>query len=139
MTMTHHTDEIQPIADGLWRIHAERSQGTYAATGEATVREAGPAHGALAGARAWLALAQVRQAASDSETAITSARAGLDELGQRYYERSLGVIDDTGMQVSLANEQLKRGQAEQAARRLIAALEYRLKLYIQLHAQALAE
>jgi hypothetical protein len=137
--MGHHTDDIQPAGEGQWKVRAERMQGTYTAAGEALVRADGASHSALAGARAWLALSQGREVAGDTAGAIDAARAGLAELGERYFERSKPVIDDTRMHVDLAEEHLEQGQPAEAARRLRRALEMRLAMYTSVHADTLAE
>lgn len=137
--MSTHEDDITPMSDGRFKVRAERTLGGQAGTGEALVREQSGLHRGLAGARAWMALATAQAAAGDSGAAIAAAKGGLDELGQGYFARSLGVIDDTSLHIDLAEDQIERGQAADAARRLIQALQERLELYSQAHAHTLAE
>ncbi len=142
--MTTPKDDVVRVGDG-WLIRAQRSLGGQSATFEVIVRGAGEApapdspHRAFAGARAWLALAEARRGAGDAQTALDAARAGLAELGQTYYARSLGVTDDTSLHIALAEEMVKRGKLPDAARRMVQALEDRLRLYARLHSEAIAE
>ncbi len=137
--MTSTNDDISQAGAGLWRVRAERAQGGHTATGEALLRESGGAHMALAAGRAWQALAQACLAAEDEAGAWAAARAGLDELGDRYSARSMGVIDDTSLHIDMAEEQLATGAAKAAAARLIEVLKQRLAMYTRRHAEALAE
>jgi hypothetical protein len=137
--MTTTNDDISQAGAGVWRIRAERVQGGQTVAGEALVREAGDAHMALAGGRAWQALAQACLADKDAAGAWAAARAGLDELGDRYSARSMGVIDDTALHVAMAEDQLEAGAAGEAAARLIEVLKQRLTMYTRRHAAALAE
>ena len=137
--MTRPNDDITRVADGQWRIRAERAQGEHAGTGEAVVREEALTHAALAGARAWHRLAQARLEAGDLDGAISAARSGLAELGERDYARSLGVIDDTAHHIAMAEYQITQGEIENAARRLTRALEDRMRLYGRLYAEAVVE
>ncbi len=140
--MTTPRDDVVRVGDG-WLIRAERAQGGHSATFQVLVRGAGDApaldspHRAFAGARAWLALAQERLAAGDAQAALDAARAGLAELGQSYYSRSLGVTDDTSLHIALAEEMVMGGKLPDAARRMVQALNDRLQLYARLHADAI--
>jgi len=136
---------ITQVSNDKWLIRVERKRNGHIASGQAVVIQGpapqtdNPPHLAFAGARAWLALAQARQAADDNEGAIANARAGVDELGRLYYSSSLRVKDDTSLHVDLAEELVEQGRHAEAARRLVQALETRLHMYAQLHADTLAE
>lgn len=132
-------DAVTPEGTGRWRIRAERLQGEHAATGEAVVREAGTHHVVLAGARAWLALGRARLAAADAAGTVAAARAGLAELGDQYYARSLGVLNDTSQHIAKADDQIEAGAVVEGAQRLLEVLEQRLKLYGLRHAETLDE
>jgi hypothetical protein len=75
-------------------------------------------------------LAQSFQGADDLESALASARSGVEELGVR---------EDTSMHIELADDLPEEGKAEEAASRLIDALETRLELYVRLHGATIAE
>jgi hypothetical protein len=137
--MTTASNDINQVGAGVWRVRAERAQGGQAVTGEALVRADSGLHTALAGGRAWQALAQACLAAEDAAGAWAAARAGLDELGDRYSARSIGVIDDTALHVAMAEDQLEAGAAAEAAARLTEVLKQRLAMYARRHAEALAE
>ena len=137
--MTTANNDIKQAGAGVWRIRAERAQGGQTVTGEALVRDDGGAHTALAGGRAWQALAEACLAAEDTAGAWAAASAGLDELGDRYSAVSLGVIDDTRLHVDMAEDQRAGGAAKEAAMRLTEVLKQRLTMYARRYAEALAE
>ena len=125
------------------RLAVERSCAGYSATGTVALRQpeanegtASP-HLKFAGSRAWLALSEQRMAAQDYTGAIACARAGLQELGPRY--ASGAVIDDTYLKLSAADERLRTGHAQDAAAIMLRILTTRTRLYVELHADEIAE
>ena len=94
------------------RIQVERGHNGH--TAQRTVllhRSAAPdagesPHTKLAGTRAWLALGEARLAAGDAPAAVACAQAGIQELGKRYAAHT--VVDDTGMKLRAAEEQLQK-------------------------------
>ena len=135
--------QVTPVSKNQWRIRAERLRQGHSASGEAVVIQntaptvADAPHAALAGARAWLALAQAREAANDIEGALACAQAGLAELGDAYYSESQTTKDDTPLNLALAEDLLERGKPPEALHALLLTLESRLDLYVQLHADTL--
>ena len=136
---------ISSVSNNKWLIRVERKLNGHSASGQVVViqnsepQAGNPPHVVFVGARAWLALAQARREADDVEGAIASARAGIEELGRRYYSTSLRVKDDTSLHIDLAEELIEQGRQAEAARTLIQALETRLQMYAQLHADTIAE
>lgn len=136
--------KITPLANNQWAIEAQRSLKTAnrSAQGKVVITQAtppeaeAPPHGGLAGARAWLALAQRSLMDQYAETAIAEARAGLEELGDDYHDPSLRVTEDTTLRIRRAKELIKQGQTTQAADMLVEALAVRVKLYAKLHAES---
>jgi len=94
-------------------------------------------HLKLAGSRAWLALGEQRLTGADWTGVIACARAGLEELGQRYAPPT--VADDTELKLSAAEERLKQGHAQDAATVMLRILNERTRLYVQLHADEVME
>src|SRR5262245_46064353 len=80
---------------------------------KATDDQSSSPHLKLAGSRAWLTLGEQRLTVADWTGAIACARAGLEELGQRYAPPT--VVDDTGLKLSAAEERLREGHAQDAA------------------------
>lgn len=132
--------QVTPVAGDKWLIRAERERNGHTASGQVVMIQntaptaANAPHAALAGARAWLALAQDRQAASDVDGAIANAQAGLAELGRGYYSSSLGMKDDTRQHIDRAEDLIENDRKPEALRTLIQALESRLAMYARLHA-----
>ena len=83
-------------------------------------------HTKLAGTRTWLALGEARLAAGDAAAAVACAQAGLQELGKRYAAHT--VVDDTGMKIRAAEEQLQKGHTQNAATVMLRMLATRTKL-----------
>jgi hypothetical protein len=135
---------ITPLSSNQWSIRVERQWKGHVAFGEVIVTQDTapqadhPPHIALAGSRAWLDLARTRLAASDAEGAMASAQAGIAELGDTYYSSALGITEDTSLRIYLAEELADQGRLADAARELIKALEGRVQLYTQLHAETIA-
>ena len=125
------------------RIQVERSHNGHTAQGSVLLhRSAAPdagqsPHTKLAGTRAWLALGEQRLAAGDAPAAVACAQAGIQELGKRYAAHT--VVDDTGMKIRAAEEQLQKGRTQDAAAVMLRMLGTRTKLYAKLHAGAIAE
>ena len=125
------------------RLTAERAHEGHRASATVLVRHSdSPAGGTsphlkLAGSRAWLALSSQRAAAQDWSGAIACAQAGLDELGRSYATR--GVYDDSDLKLGVAQDQLKRGDAQNAAGILLDILAARIALYVKLHADTIVE
>lgn len=125
-----------------WLIRACRSAGGETAEGSVLVR-AGAApdpthpHARLAGARAWLALAESFEGRTRWADAAASARSGLDELGHEY--AGPGVEDDTPLNVLSAEEMLAEGRTADGASGLLEILHERLGLYAELHEGSLVE
>jgi hypothetical protein len=69
--------------------------------------------------------------AKEWSVAIELARKGLDELGQEYARPQ--VVDDTGLKALAAEDQLRQGHPENAARTLARVLENRIFCYVELH------
>lgn len=137
-------NSITPMGDGKWLVQTERKRNGHTATAQVLVQNtAAPAdtstHAGLAGARAWLTLAQGRYAANDYGPAIECARAGVSELGSRYSSVALEVTEDTSLRIDMAEDLLEHSRPAEAARMLIDALETRLGLYIKLHAKTIAQ
>jgi hypothetical protein len=138
------TTTITHISNDKWLIRVERERGENSASGQvilvqdtAPTAEGAP-HLSLAGARAWLALAQARQSHNDIDSAIASARAGIEELGRHNYS-PLRVKEDTSLRINMADDLIERGHLPEAARMLIDSLETRIKLYVRLYSNSIAE
>jgi negative regulator of sigma E activity len=135
---------IEALSPGNWLIRVERKLGDETTSGQVVVVQASEPqptdspHVPLAGARAWLSLAQTLQDGENQDGALASARAGVEELGEHSYA-VLGVREDTSMHINLAEEHARQGKTEDAATRLIRALETRIDLYVRLHADTIAE
>jgi hypothetical protein len=135
---------IEKLSHANWLIRVERKHNDESASGQVVVvQESEPAvenspYIPLAGSRAWLALAKTFHEGDDLEGALASARAGVEELGEHSYA-SLGVREDTSLHIELAEELADEGRAEEAASRLIGALESRVELYVRLHGATIAE
>ncbi len=125
------------------RLTAERAHEGHRASATVLVRHSDSPPGGtsphlkLAGSRAWLALSSQRAAAQDWSGAVACAQAGLDELGRSYVSR--GVYDDSDLKLGVAQDQLKRGDAQNAAGVLLDVLTARIALYVKLHADAIVE
>lgn len=125
------------------RLTAERAHEGHRASATVLVRHSdSPAgrtspHLKLAGSRAWLALGSQRAAAQDWSAAVACAQAGLDELGRSYATR--GVYDDSDLKLGVAQDQLKRGDAQNAAGVLLDILAARIALYVKRYADTVIE
>ncbi len=136
--------QVTPVSKDKWRIRAERGQAGHSAVGEVVVIQstaptaASAPHAALAGGRAWLALAEAREAAQDTEGGLAAARAGLAEVGDTYHSESQNIKDDTALNLALGEDLLERGRAPEALHALLVTLESRLEMYVRLHADSVA-
>ena len=104
---------------------------------KATEDQSSSPHLKLAGSRAWLTLGEQRLTVQDWTGAIACARAGLEELGQRYAPPT--VADDTELKLSAAELRLREGHAQDAATVMLRILNERTRLYVQLHADEVSE
>jgi len=92
---------------------------------------------ALAGARAWLALAEQAVTNEQWESALTCAQGGVDELGKDY--KRLTDIDDTKLKLRAVRDAAAEGRTSDAARTLVGVLHSRLALNELLLADQLAK
>jgi hypothetical protein len=134
---------VEPGAEGQWRVRARRQGRDLSGEGVVLMRASSrpdpvpPALVALAGARAWLGLAQKRLEASDWEGAAALARQGLAELGPDYAKPE--VDDSTDLKVHAAEELIQKGQLDNGARTLTRTLENRIVLSVDRQRALLAE
>lgn len=122
---------------GEWAVRAQQEAGGEVGIGEVIVRLPSlplgePPHGALARARAWIALGDARLSAGDLDGAIACARAGLEALGPHY--AGPDVSDDTGLKLMMAEERLVARQISDAANIMMRMLRARASLYAEKHA-----
>lgn len=79
---------VSKISKNKWSVRVERKHKGHSASGQVVVKvpsgKTSLPHVKVAGARAWLALAESRLAAKDINGAIASADAGIKELGDDY-------------------------------------------------------
>jgi hypothetical protein len=90
-----------------------------------------PVHVRLAGARAWLALAEDRLTAKKWTDALAPTRKGIEELGPTYARPE--ACDDTSLGEMMAGRQLSRGDLKEAARTLADVLQNRISTYVDFH------
>jgi len=117
-------------------VQKEHSHQGKSATGNVVLTAGTPEteHQHLAGARAWLLLGQTFLQVSDAEAAIFCGKAGLSELGDDYADPRT-TVDDTGMKILAAENQIQKGLAADGASVLLRMLEIRTQLYSKLHAE----
>lgn len=129
---------IEPHGSAQWVIRASRECGGAAASAEVIIRlatqpgAAQPPHAGLAGAKAFLSIAQAHAQAGKSTNAVECAQAGLDELGTRYI--ALGDDDDTDVKLRAARERIAAGAVGDGAAVMVRVLQTRIALYEALHA-----
>jgi hypothetical protein len=133
---------VEPEGDGQWRVRVTRERSGHSAEGSVLVRgpkpdPVSPKHLALAGARAWLALADARIAASEWKLAIEFARQGISELGDDYARPE--VDDSTAVKILAAEEEIAHDRLSNGARTLARVLANRVVLYVELHRDSLVE
>ncbi len=122
-----------------WAVTVTRSLGERSATAEVvtiaspTSSEPAPHH-AVASAAAWLAVARQSMEARAFTDAITAARNGIADLGVDYKVRK--IKDDTELHIGEADDEIAKGQHEQAASELVTVLDTRVALYFQAHASS---
>jgi hypothetical protein len=121
----------------MWSIRVERRDGDDSAVGETVVRheqppsQEDPPHAVLAAARAWLAIARARLDRGDFGGAISSARRGLDELGEDY--APFMTEDDTDLKLLAADTESEAGRTENAAAITVRMLGVRTSMYAERH------
>jgi hypothetical protein len=141
--MTGGAITVEDAGPQRWRIRVERQMQQASATGEVVVRQedkpddAAPPLLELAAGRAWLALAQQQVIAGHAATAISAARAGLDEVGSAY--KPLTAKDDTTLKVLAAEDGIQQGHEQEGADALIEVLRQRLESYAEQHTASVAE
>lgn len=97
-------------------------------------------HERLAGARAWLSLAEQSTQAGDWSGAVECAQAGRSELGElRELGARLGVMDHSDMHWFDATLQVKKGQFETAAPVMLRVLKEQTSLYVRYYSQEVAD
>jgi hypothetical protein len=134
---------VEARSAGTWAVRVARQDESRSKDAVVIVRAErkpsppDPVHVRLAGARAWLALAKDRVAEKEWSAAIELARKGLVELGQEYARPQ--VDDDTDLKALAAEDQLKQGHTENAARTLARVLEDRISCYRDLHSATVVE
>jgi len=134
---------VEARSAGTWAVRVVRQDESRSKDAVVIVRSErkpslpDPVHVRLAGARAWLALAKDRVAEKEWSAAIELARRGLGELGQEYARPQ--VDDDTELKALAAEDQLKQGHPENAARALARVLSTRIACYLDLHNDTVVE
>lgn len=134
---------IEPHGNAQWVIRASRECGGAAASGEVIIKlatqpdAAQPPHAGLAGAKAFLSIAQAHTQAGRYANAVECAQAGLAELGMRYV--ALGEDDDTDVKIRAARERIEAGAVADGSAVMIRVLETRITLYEALHAADLGK
>jgi len=134
---------VEARSAGTWAVRVTRQDESRSKDAAVIVRSErkpslpDPVHVRLAGARAWLALAKDRVAEKEWGAAIELARKGLVELGQEYARPQ--VDDDTELKALAAEDQIKQGRLENAARMLAGALSTRIVCYVDLHNDTVVE
>jgi hypothetical protein len=81
----------------------------------------------VAGARAWLAIAEVVE--SDPARRYVAAKRAVAELGTEYRKVRPSLIDDTGKHLQIAQVLAEHGDQAAAADELVRAAQSRLELY----------
>ncbi len=105
-----------------------------------TLAERRARHTKLAGARAWLALAELSEQTGDWAGAVDCARAGKRELGElRGLSARLGVYDHSDMHWRAAELRAEQGHVEQAARLMLPILKLQTDSYVRYYSQEVAE
>jgi hypothetical protein len=134
---------VEARSAGTWAVRVVRQDESRSKDAAVIVRSEqkpsppDPVHVRLAGARAWLALAEDRVAAKEWKAVVALARKGLDELGREYAQPQ--IEDDSDMKAFAAEDQLAQGKAENAAHMLTGVLATRIILYVSLHNDTVVE
>lgn len=140
--MSTPVERVESVGADRWRVLVRRSHAGKTGDGSVVVQGAhidprDPPHVELAAARAWLEVAASFANAGEADAAAAAARSGLDELGREYAPPM--IKDDTSLRVAAAEHLIKQGRTADAAPMLVNALETRIALYQQEHAEDLAE
>jgi hypothetical protein len=97
-------------------------------------------HEKLAGARAWLSLAEQSTQAGDWSGAVECAQAGRHELGELGdFAARFGVLDHSDMHWMDAKLQVKQGQFKKAAPVMLEILKQQISFYVRYSSQEIAE
>jgi hypothetical protein len=128
------------------RIQIGRTYGRHQAVGVVVLKRSVKTDGGvsthenLAGARAWVVLGEQGMAESDWEGAVECARAGLKELGPLYgVAARLRLGDDSDLTLGAAEDNVKKGKVQPAARVMLETLKWRTQLYARYHTDEIAE
>jgi hypothetical protein len=139
MNQSHATEAVvvTNTSASEWTVAVTHSLGARVATAKIVsavppTREEPAPHHALASAEAWLALARDSSESGAFTDAITAARGGIADLGPDYKVRK--IKDDTELYIGDAEDQIRKGSRDIAAKELITALDTRVALYFQRYA-----
>jgi len=85
----------------------------------------------------WLALGRKFESRAQWHDAVSSAQAGLDELGDEY--AGPDVEDDSDLKLMAAEERLAQGHTSDGASVMLRVLGDRVRLYARRHQQEIVE